>query len=49
MTKASSSYGFGSLSRSDWENTKSTSDIEKATKAFMSASKDHLMIHLLII
>lgn len=34
-TKASSSYGFGSLSRSDWENTKSTSDIEKATKAFM--------------
>ena len=34
-TKANSSYGFGSLSRADWANAKSTADIEKATKAFM--------------
>lgn len=34
-TKASSSYGFGSLSRADWANANGTGDIEKATKAFM--------------
>lgn len=49
-TKGSTRYGFGVLTRDDWEKTSSVSDIEKATKAFMICferpSYDHSVNHI---